>query len=151
MRSLFFVSDIGHHSQASIEYSLGDLLLPVSERLKAVQVPLDRLDGPVARNGVVGRNGVDAGLSRCSLGGSSEVCKGESSADPGRWLDGSGCDGGRRGSGSGSVCPLNVPSQGDIGKDTPYNSGKANEQGHQEVHDGHYGWLAVRWNVSGGD
>lgn len=50
---------ISTNPHVSTEYSLSDLLVPVSKRLKAGQVPVDRLDGPVTRNGVVARNGVD--------------------------------------------------------------------------------------------
>lgn len=44
---------------------------------------------------------------------------------------------------------MNVPGQGDVGKDAPGEGGKANEQGHEEVHDGQYGWMAAWWRVSG--
>lgn len=116
------------HPRASTEYLLSRLCLPVSDRLNVVQVPADRVDRAVARNGVVERNGVDAGLSGGSRRGRSRASRGVLSA-----VSNNGGNGG-----GGGVCPRDVPSLGHAGKAAPDESGKANKQGHEEVHDGQH-------------
>lgn len=118
-------------NNVSSEYLLRGLHLPVSKRLEAVQVPLERPNRAVARDGVVGRNGVDAGLSGGSLRGGSQASRGASSATS------SGGGSGHRG----RVRPVNALGKGDVGKAAPDEAGQAKEQDREEVHDDHYGRL----------